>query len=208
MPQGIAHSTAEPCAQPLHRKKVLRIGREAEGAILTQGNSGDEVVNMGMIAQLTRPCVKDAEHAEITPEVALLSGCVLQSPRTLGEEQIVAEPLVRAEDPAQLLWDRECDQEVADWQEPGRLFAQPLLTLSVTALVARTVATSMIGKAARAAVIAGIEAATLCRGVTAQDGIECVTVRARHPLAVFAKVGGTVTSDDVSQVHRCEGRKP
>ena len=63
----------------------------------------------------------------------------------------------------------------------------------------------VIGKVAGAAVITRIQAATLRRGVTAQDGIERTAMRLRHPCAILVQIAGSVTSNDVSQVHRRRG---
>ena len=137
--------------------------------------------------------MKHSQHAQVSADIAWLPCDVLQSSGTLAEEQVVAEPLVRAEDGAELLRNRECDQEVADRQESCGLLGKPLLAWRIAALVAGAVAATMISKAAGAAVIARVEAATLRRGVAAQDGVKRAAMRLRHPRAVLVQVGRSVT---------------
>src|SRR5688572_20506145 len=100
--------------------------------------------------------MEHTEEAKVTAESAPTAGHILDGPCALGEERIVAEPLVGAEEDAQLLRNREREQEVVDRQETLSLSIQPGLLLRLAALVAGAVATAMIGKVLFTAAITSI----------------------------------------------------
>src|SRR3954447_5918028 len=115
----------------------LPIGRKRE--------SRNQIMNVRVVAQVARPGLQHAEHANLPTQKAWILGELLQSSGGGAKQQRVDRAWVLAGKRAQTSGQREGDQKVWHWQQYVLLVGQPglagiLLTGRAVAIAAGMVA--------------------------------------------------------------------
>lgn len=137
----IAELGSEEDGQSFDGEEEMEVGGVPGMVFDGDGSSWDDIVDMGVVVELTAPGVKDAEEAwEIGSDVLGISS---QGGHGLGrgcEHGIVGGALVAADEGVELLGSGEGDQEMGPWHLPLHLFMEPLMSFLV--LTGRAVAVS------------------------------------------------------------------
>jgi len=116
--QVVVEFCSEQLGKRLDWNEEVVMGGQPGLPVRSQGTTGDQVVDMGVISQVAGPGMEYAQHPDLSAEMArVLSECLCGFRRSL-EEQVVVELLVAAGGLAQSLRESEGEQEVRGWQEP------------------------------------------------------------------------------------------
>jgi len=162
------------------------------------GSSGDDVMDVGVVVELTAPGVEDTEEAwEISSDVLGISS---QGDHGLGrgcEQGIVRGALVAADEGVELLGDGEGDEEMVSWHLPLHLFMEPLMSLLVLTGGAVTVSAGAEEEMGFTTLLTLIESGSEGLGSTVDDGTDDLEVIAGHGVFVPFHVLRAVGSEDV-----------
>jgi hypothetical protein len=154
-----------------------------------EGAAGDDVMDMGVILQGTPPGVKDPEESwEISTHVILIEGEFLDSLGGGPEQGRVSDPLVFANEAAQILRDRKGEQEMVTGKLPLDLFFEPLSGLMILTGGAMAIATGAKDPMELATFFALINGDPRGFSTTADDGIDDLAVCFRHEMGVALEV--------------------
>ena len=104
---GVAHLAAKDGREDVAgEEEVGTSGRDPARAVGRESPTGDEDVDVGVIAQVLRPGVQDGEDRGAGAEVLGIGGEGEQRLGRGAQERVVHRPLVRAGDRAKLLGQR------------------------------------------------------------------------------------------------------
>jgi len=162
------------------------------------GSSWDDVMDVGVVVELTAPGVEDTEETwEICSDVLGISS---QGGHSLGrgcEHGIVRGALVAADEGVELLGEGEGDQEMVSWHLPLHLFMEPLMSLLVLTGGAVAVSAGAEEEMGFSTLLTLIEGGSKGLGSTVDDGTDDLEVIAGHGLCVAVDILWAVGSEDV-----------
>jgi len=119
-----------------------------------KGDARNDEVKVGVVLDLTPPCVQHAGKAE-AGSTSLGGGDILKGGSTLAQDEWIEDFGIAQAQAAQLCGQREGDHEVGHGQESCFLFGSPDLLIESTTLRAGTVIAAVVG------VVLGLAAAAL-----------------------------------------------
>jgi hypothetical protein len=120
-----ARAPEEPGEGVDRQEPGRRARREPLQALGGQGAARDERMDMRMGGHVPGPGVEAADHTDLPAERVGVQRAGLESSRSGLQEQGGAQRLVRADDRAPFLRQRQGDQKVRDGQEEGALLVEP-----------------------------------------------------------------------------------
>src|SRR6266487_1118148 len=85
-------------------------------AIRCQAKRRNQIVDVGMVTQVARPGLQDAQHANLPTQKAWVLGELLQRRSRCMKEQGIDRLRLVSSECAELRWQREGDQKVGNWQ--------------------------------------------------------------------------------------------
>jgi len=128
----VAELGSEEDGQSFDGEEEVEVGGVPGVVLGRDGSSWDDVMDVGVVVELTSPGVEDTEEAwEIGSDVL---GIGSQDGHSLGrgcEQGIVRGALVAADEGVELLGYGEGDQEMMPWHLPLHLFMEPVVGLVV-----------------------------------------------------------------------------
>jgi len=164
---------SEEDGEGFDREEEVEVGGMPGVVLGRDGSPGDDIVDVGMIVELTAPGVKDAPEAwEIGSDVP---GIGSQGGHGLGrgcEHGTVSGALVAADEGVELLWSGEGDQEVGPWHLPLHLIMEPLMGLVVLAGGAVAVSAGAEVEVGLPTTLTLIEGGSQGLGSTVDDGAD------------------------------------
>lgn len=164
--QRSAEPRAEACAEHLDTQQEVGIARSHERALLGKPDGRHDIVDVGMVNELTAPGMKGPEESEFAAQLG--AGDILQRPGALAEERVQEQALVGTDEPPQFRRHGERHQVIRHRQQPRALAGDPVGGLALPALRTGAMAAAMKGKMPLSAGT-GIEAAAPLRGVAGKD---------------------------------------
>jgi len=105
--------SAEQLGEGFHRQEEVFAGGQPM-SIVAHTAAGSQVVNVGMVEQVTAPGVEYAHHPDLAAYPFWISGQFLGCLSRSAKEQVVDQLLVTAGDLAQFSGEGEGQQEVGD----------------------------------------------------------------------------------------------
>ena len=123
------------------RDKEVGSGGQPLGAVFGETATWDDVVDMGMVLELSAPGMEDTgKTGELRTDEALLFGEAFDGLRRGFEQGLVGDVLMRTDKWAQGLRDSEGDEEVGSWELFFKLVMEPLLGFMMLTLRTMAVA--------------------------------------------------------------------
>lgn len=119
-----------------------------------EGDAGNDEVKVGVVLDLTTPCVKHAGKAE-AGSTSLGGGDILKGSGTLAQDEWIEDFGIPQAQAAQLCGQREGDHEVGHGQQTCFLFGSPNLLVECATLRTGAVIAAVVG------VVLGFAATTL-----------------------------------------------
>jgi len=173
--------------------------RGMPGVILCgEGSPGGDVVDVGMVLELATPGVKDAPEAgEIGSYELLVGGQGFQCLGRCLEHGLVAKALVGPDEGAELLWDREGDQEVWSWQLAFHLSMEPKLSFVVLAGGAVAVAARAEDEMGLMTLGTVVEHGAVGFTLAVDDGLGDLEMVIRDGIPEPEEVVGSIDSEDI-----------
>jgi hypothetical protein len=110
--EGVTELGAEDLAQSLNGDQELGVFGGEPLAIGREAASGHQIVDMGMVVEIARPGLEDADEAELGTDKARVTSELLQGCRGSAEQEIVNQLLVAAGELSQRVGERKGHQEV------------------------------------------------------------------------------------------------
>jgi len=133
----------------------------------SQPTAGDDVVHVGVIAELAGPGMQYSDQAQLSADEPWVLSQLLEGGSGSAEEQIVDCFLIAPGNRAQLGRQGESYQEVMSGQEQVLLLSQPLIGLLILALGTVAVLAGVVTVALRLALLTEIELAAATLGAAA-----------------------------------------
>jgi len=177
--------------------EVLR-GGEPAGAIPARAAARDDVVDVGMILELTAPGLEHAEEAcQIGADKAVVFGQQLQGLGGGLKQGVVGGFCVGADEVPQLLRHGKSDQEIVCGEASGHLLGEPLLGFMVLAVGAVPIAAGALDEMALVAGSAEVEGKAELTASAVGDGLDDFSVFVGDALAVALEVLGCELREDL-----------
>ena len=125
-------------------KKLARDGRQGR-AVPREAPTRDDGVDVGVVLELPAPGMEDAGKPwEIGPDETLVLGQPFEGHGRRVKHRLVCGALMRADEGAKRLRDREGEEEVRPWELFVEVVLAPLLGFMLRALGTVAVATGMV----------------------------------------------------------------
>lgn len=197
--KGLFEASAKTHGQHSVRQEVVGVfGTDPAETIGGKTATGNDTMDVGMKAEVTRPGLEHGEQAKFGAEVFVLAADVQQRSSTLAQQNRVKVFLMRTNDRAQFGRNGEGDQVIRDGQEAAALAGEPLGSIAVAALGAGAVIAGVISKVLASA-LAAEELASECRGAATENGRESAAMRREQARAELPLVGRPMTAQDLGQ---------
>src|SRR5204863_6616399 len=161
-------------------------------AVLTEEPARHYIMNVRMKDELARPRVEHTQRSHFTSEFG--DGCLAQSLRGHGKEQVITELRLGLEERAQFLGDGEGEQEVGHGQQTQLAFLEPVLGLERAALWTGAVMAGVIGELKLRARTTLIEMPAALRRAAGKQGA--------HGAALFARASRVRMRAQQGRAHR------
>lgn len=120
-----------------------------DGTICCANHGRNEIVDMGMVAQVTRPGLENAKHPELATEQPWVLGKLLECCRRRPKEAIIDLTLIGACDRTEFCGEGKRHQKIRHRQQECLLLGQPGLASIMLAGGTMPIATGMIAVAGR-----------------------------------------------------------
>jgi hypothetical protein len=195
--EGVEELGSEDPGDGLDREQEVMMGRQPDLTIGSQPAARYEIVDMGVIGQVTRPGMQDAEHTDLPADKAGVTSQELSGGRRGLEEQVIEKGLMAARQWAQRSGQGEGEHEIGDGQEQILLCLQPFLGSLVLALGAVAVAAGEVAVADFAAIWASVHLSTPGFCAAALNSEHCLTVAGEQAVGVLLAVGRAVLAEDI-----------
>ena len=153
-----------------------------------------------MVQQILAPRVEHSEKTDRGAEMLGIRRDLQQRGGARPEEQVVHDALVLERQPRELVWQREDDVVIADWQEFVLTCCEPLVARVRQTLRAVTIPARVVRDGAMIAARTAIEMAAQRRGAAARQGAEHAPVLPREPGPVRLDEAIAVFADDVGHL--------
>jgi len=197
--EEVAELGPEYLRQGFFRQEVVVSGR-SPGAVGRQPACGDQVVHMGVISQIARPGLQDADHAEGASDVFRIGGQLLQGLLRSLKEPVVDDLLSPAGKAPQTLRQREGGHEVGGEQEQVSLLIDPAIDLIVLTLRTMAILAGVIPVMLLAALGAAVYMAAQGLRATVADVLYGPPVAGKQPVLALGEIFRAVQAKDVRQL--------
>jgi hypothetical protein len=194
--QSVAELGAEDGGEGLDGKQEVLSGGQPGLTIRGKAASGDEVVNVGVVAEVAPPGMEDADEADLPADEARVLGQVLEGGGRSAEEEVVEGFLVAANDVPELAGQGEGEEKVWGREQEVLLLLQPPLGLVVLALGTMPVAAGVIEILDLVTHRAVIDVSPQGRRTAALDGAHGLEMPDGHTGAKTGAILGTVMVED------------
>lgn len=182
-----------------HEDSLVTLGCGDPSAIVGEGATGHEQVDMGVPFKCTRPSVQHGEGADVTAEVRWVTAqdckCLVGCP----EEHRQQLSLVTANNEAQLFREREHHVKVRNRQKQIALFRDPLVGARSSALGTSSIVARVVLEVTRATGLAFGEMSTEGRCSAAGNVLERTGMAGQHGVAKALEVVRPVSTHHFDQ---------
>lgn len=187
------HFIPEPCPEQFgespYRDQEVRPGRMPGAVLRREGTSRDDVMNVGVIGNLSSPGMEDAGKSGDIPADKAFVCCHGFQGRGRGlEESLIADTLITSDERPYVLGDGEGDHEVVSWHQSFKLFIKPLPGFMVLAGGAVAVTAGTEYGVPLTARLAGIDGEAVFSRAAVGDGMDDLAVLSRHGMAEAADI--------------------
>ena len=198
---GLSQSLSELCAKDLgeglHREEEVFSPRQPVLSIQSQGASGDQVVHVRMVCEVTSPSMKNAYHTDLTADKARVTGQVLSSSCRGTEEQVVERGLVTPGDLPERGGQGEGEHEKGDREKQRLLLLQPLLGFPVLTFGTMAVPAGMVAVPDLITLLAMVDMPAKGFSTAALDVSHGLQVAGEHPVSELIAILLTMLAEDV-----------
>ncbi len=122
---------SEQHRQRLCVNKEVFAGCPPLAGICKQASTGNQIVNVRMIEEVSRPRLQHADHADLAPDKSWIAGKLLQSRRRAAKEDTIEPLLMAAHEVSEFFGDGESHHEVENGEKQMPLSFEPFLGLVV-----------------------------------------------------------------------------
>jgi len=177
--------------------KVLG-GRKPAGAVVAQAAARDDVVDVGVVLELTAPGLQDTEEArEIGADETRVLGQPFQGLGGGFEQGMVGGFWVGADEDPELFGHGKGDQEIVCGKASGHLLYEPLLGFVVLAVGTVAIAAGPIDEMVLPATPAVIEGDAQFPTLAVDDGLDDFSVLVGDALGVTLEIFGSELGEDI-----------
>jgi hypothetical protein len=161
----------------LHGDKAVGSRGEPDGAVLGESTARDDVMDVGVLLELSSPGVQDAgKPREVGPDAALVFGEAFESERRGVAQGLVGEALMGAEQGARGCRDGAGEEAVRPWELFVQGALKPLLGCMVLTLWTVAGATGMMDAVLFSTAWASIEALSIVPALAMLDRTDDLAV--------------------------------
>jgi len=189
----------EDLGEGFHGQQEVVTGRQPGLTIGSQPAAWYEIVDMGVIGQVTRPGMEDAEHTDLPADKAGVTSQELSGGRRGLKEQVIEKSLMAASQWAQRSRQGEGEHEIGNGQEQILLCLQPFLGSLVLAFGAVAVAAGVIAVAHFAAIGASVHLSAQGFCPALLNGTHDPAMAGEQAVGVLLAVGRAVAAEDICQ---------
>src|SRR6266545_3615075 len=181
----------------MHQK--VAFSNQPAFAIRRQGKGWHQIVDVGVVAQVARPGLQDAQHAHLPTQEARVLSQLLERGRGRTKEQRVDRLGLLSSERAELRRQCKGDQEVGNRQQQRLLLGEPGLGSVLLTRWAVAVATGMVAVAGDLARRAGVDVATKGLGTTLGDRLQRLKQALGQRAAKARAIGRPVAAEDLTK---------
>ncbi len=169
--------------------------------IATQSTSGDQVVQMRMVGQISPPGVQYPNHANLPPNKFGVKSQTFGSCCGSMKESFVEQALLAAGQDSEFVRQSESQQEIRDRKKEIGLFFQPFLTFPPLTFRAMPVAAGMILILDPITFRAGIDMPSKSDGAAANHIPHHLQVAGQHSFIILGSILISLQLEDISQFY-------
>src|SRR6516162_4777348 len=185
--------------QNLYGQEEVRAAREPTLTIGREPATGHDTMQMRVKLEVLSPTVKHGEETDLSSQVLGIGCDGRQGFGCCMEEDAINHFLVLKGDRGNLLWHREDDVKIRDFEQFGLAVLDPLRSGQRLALRAVSIPTAIETIPLMAALIAALEVATESCSPTHLDGGHDASLCRGHRRVMLFSIGFAVAAEDVRQ---------